>query len=84
MRYLPLLLIILTTTSLNYVVAQVSGTKTVPGDYPTIAAAVNAINSVGISGNVNIYVAGNHTETAPTGGIVLKFQSGVYFLRLIR
>jgi len=48
---------------------QLSGNKYVPGDYATIAAAVNALNSSGVTGGggVTFNVAANHTEsvTAP-------------------
>lgn len=44
--------------------AQISGTKTVPGDYATITAAVGALNTQGIgSGGVTINVAAGFTET---------------------
>lgn len=48
--------------------AQLSGTKTIPGDYATIAAAVTALNSQGVGpGGVTFNVAAGHTEsvTAP-------------------
>jgi len=61
----------------NLADSQVSGIKYVPGDYATIAGAVNAINTTGISGSVEIHVACGHTEVAPSGGIILKFQAGV-------
>lgn len=52
--------------------AQISGTKTVPGDYVTIAAAVADLNTNGIgAGGVTINVAAGHTEVAPAGGISL-------------
>jgi hypothetical protein len=44
--------------------AQLSGIKTIPGDYPTIAAAVTALNGAGVgSGGVTFNVAAGHTET---------------------
>ncbi len=52
--------------------AQLNGTVTVPGSYATIASAVQALNTQGVStGGVIINVAAGHTETAPAGGIVL-------------
>jgi hypothetical protein len=43
--------------------AQISGTQTVPGTYPTLAAAVTAINTSGIgSGGLTINVAAGYTE----------------------
>ena len=38
--------------SLNQAAAQVSGTKTIPGDYATIGAALADIQSSGLSGHV--------------------------------
>lgn len=51
--------------------AQVTGTKTIGVDYPTLAAAVTALNTSGISGPVIINVPGGYTETAPSGGYQL-------------
>ncbi len=51
--------------------AQVSGTKTIGIDYPTLAAAVSDLNTVGTSGPVTINVPAGYTETAPAGGYVL-------------
>lgn len=52
----------------NQLAAQISGTKTVCSggcDYPTIAAAVAALNTSGVgSGGVNIEVTAGHTETS--------------------
>jgi hypothetical protein len=43
---------------------QLSGTKTIPGDYATIEAAVAALNSQGVgAGGVTFNVAAGHTET---------------------
>ncbi|MEO5890247.1 MAG: hypothetical protein ABIQ31_08340 [Ferruginibacter sp.] len=47
--------------------SQLTGTKTIPGTYPTIAAAVTALNSAGVgSGGVIFNVAVNYTETIST------------------
>jgi len=44
---------------------QLSGTKIIPGDYPTIAAAITALNAAGVGGGgVTFNVAAGHTETA--------------------
>lgn len=51
--------------------AQMSGTYTVPGSYPTISAAVNALNTQGINGPVTINVNAGHTETV-AGTIILN------------
>jgi len=56
----------------NQANAQVSGTKTLPGDYATFAAFVTDINTNGIgAGGVTLNIADTHTETAPTGGYVI-------------
>jgi hypothetical protein len=47
--------------------AQLSGTKSIPVDYPTIAAAVTALNSAGVgTGGVTFNIAANYTETIST------------------
>ena len=47
--------------------AQLTGTKTIPGDYATIAAAIADLNTQGVgSGGVTFDVALNHTETFTT------------------
>jgi hypothetical protein len=57
------------TTATSF--AQLTGTKTIPGDYATIAAAVADLNSQGVgSGGVTFNVAAGHTETI-TSTIVL-------------
>lgn len=50
---------------------DLGGTKTIPGDYPTIAAAVTAINSGTVAtGGVTFNVSAGHTETS-TAAIIL-------------
>ncbi|UAY51277.1 hypothetical protein [Ferruginibacter albus] len=45
-------------------IAQINGTKTIPGDYATISAAVTALNTSGVgSGGVTFNIAANYTET---------------------
>ena len=51
--------------------AQVTGTKTIGVDYPTLAAAVTDLNTNGISGAVTINIPSGYTETAPAGGYLL-------------
>ena len=56
--------------SLN-VLAQLSGVKTIPGDYFTVAAAVTDLNTQGVgAGGVTINIAAGYTETL-TGKITL-------------
>lgn len=70
--------------------SQLTGTKTIPGDYATIAAAITDLNSQGVgTGGVTFDVAAGHTEVAsnlviqmitnpPTSGNQVVFQkSGV-------
>ncbi len=52
----------------QFMFGQLSGTKSIPGDYADIASAVTALNAVGVgSGGVTFNVAAGHTEsiTAP-------------------
>jgi trimeric autotransporter adhesin len=45
--------------------AQISGIKTIPGDYASISAAVSALNSSGVgAGGVTFNVAAGYTETS--------------------
>ncbi len=51
--------------------AQLTGVKTIPGDYPTLAAAITALNSSGVgTGGVTFNIAAGYTETftSPTAG----------------
>ena len=48
--------------------AQLSGTYNVPTNYPSLAAAITALNSQGVSGAVFIDITAGYTETAPVGG----------------
>ena len=44
--------------------AQLTGTKTIPGDYATVEAAITDLNAQGVgSGGVTFNVAAGHTET---------------------
>ncbi len=43
---------------------QISGVKYIPGDYPTIASAIGAINALGVGRDgVAFHIAANYTET---------------------
>jgi hypothetical protein len=81
-----LFLIVALLTQLNY--AQLTGTKTIPGDYATIAAAVTALNTSGVgAGGVTFNVASAHTEmitepilltaTGTSGNPIVFQKSGV-------
>lgn len=50
--------------------AQVTGTKSIPGDYATLAAAITDLNTNGVgAGGATINLT--TTETAPTGGYLI-------------
>lgn len=51
--------------------AQITGVQTIPGSYPTIEAAITALNSAGVgTGGATFNVAAGYTET-PTTSLVL-------------
>jgi hypothetical protein len=53
-------------------IAQLSGTKNIPGDYASIESAINSLNVSGVgSGGVKFNVAASYTETAPSGGFLI-------------
>lgn len=57
--------------------AQLTGTKNVPGDYATVAAAVTDLNTQGVgAGGVTFIVADGYTETAPAGGFTITNPTG--------
>ena len=57
--------------------AQLTGTKNVPGDYATVAAAVTDLNTQGVgAGGVTFVVADGYTETAPAGGFAVNNPTG--------
>lgn len=57
--------------------AQLTGTKTVPGDYASFAAAITDLNTQGVgAGGVIINVAAGFTETAPAGGYSITTLTG--------
>lgn len=59
--YLLLVLLFILATQL---MAQLTGTKTIPGDYATVAAAVTDLNAQGVgAAGVTFNVAAGHTET---------------------
>jgi hypothetical protein len=56
----------------NRMNAQLSGSYAVPATYTSIAAAINDLNTNGVSGAVTINISAGYTETAPVGGFVLN------------
>ncbi|MFN7325318.1 MAG: beta strand repeat-containing protein, partial [Chitinophagales bacterium] len=64
-------LLALFALSATAVYGQLSGTKTIPGDYASLSAAVSALNTQGVgAGGVTFNVAAGYTETL-TGKITL-------------
>lgn len=63
-RYRLLLALVFLTLLSNRGLAQVSGLKVIPGDYPTLAAAVTQLNAQGVgAGGATLEVARGYTET---------------------
>lgn len=51
---------------------QLSGTKNIPGDYPTLADAISSLNTLGVTApGVTLNLLAGHPETAPQGGFTL-------------
>lgn len=50
--------------------AQISGTKNIPGDYASLAAAITDLNTQGV-GTGGVIINLNQIETAPSGGYIL-------------
>lgn len=70
---LTFVLLFILTLGWSTLSGQISGIKSIPGDYPTIAAAIGALNAAGVgSGGVTFNVAAGHTEVFPyNGGSIL-------------
>src|SRR4051812_48932891 len=52
--------------------AQLMGTKNIPGDYATLAAAIIDLNTQGVgAGGVTLNLVAGNPETAPAGGYVV-------------
>ena len=66
-------LIIVLLFAIQLAFGQLSGIKTIPGDYASIEAAITALNTQGVgTGGVTFNVAAGHTETftTPTAGLI--------------
>jgi hypothetical protein len=72
-RFLPAVILFL-FCKINH--AQIAGSFSVPGSFPTLAAAINTLNITGVAGAVTINVAAGYTETVPTGGLRLMNPPG--------
>lgn len=56
--------------------AQLTGTKTIPGDYATLLAAITDLNTNGVGGGGVIFnIAPGYTETIPSGGYAINVLS---------
>jgi hypothetical protein len=63
--FYPLLTIVMVGLISGNAFAQLTGTKTIPGNYVSISAAITDLNTQGVgSGGVTFNVAAGHTETA--------------------
>ncbi len=68
-KFYFLLLTVLCTTISN---AQLTGTKTIPGDYPSLAAAITDLNLQGVgAGGVILNLLAGNPQTAPAGGYAI-------------
>ena len=47
------------------------GTYNIPGDYPTLAAAITDLNLLGVSGAVTMNLVAGNPQTAPAGGYII-------------
>ena len=74
MKKLISLFIFLFFVGINFnTYAQLTGTKIIPGDYPTVSAAITALNSNGVgSGGVTFNVNPGHSEIA--SNLVIAFS----------
>lgn len=69
------LLLIITQANAN-AGAPLTGTKTIPGTYATIAAAITDLNANGVgTGGVIFNIAPGHTETVPSGGLIINITT---------
>ena len=57
-------LFVLLTLTANNLFAQLNGTYTIPGNYSSISAAINALNTLGVSGNTTFLVSSGWREQA--------------------
>ncbi len=63
--------VVLTLTSRHQLYSQLNGTYNIPVDYPNLASAISALNTLGVNGPVVITINAGYTETAPVGGYTL-------------
>jgi len=64
--------------------AQLTGTRKVPGDYPTLAAAIADLNSKGVGkGGVTISLAADNPVTVPSGGFIITTSTASETNRIV-
>ncbi len=64
-----ILLLLTMATYSGKLMAQLTGTKNIPGDYATLALAITDLNTVGVGpGGVTLNLVAGNPETAPLGG----------------
>jgi trimeric autotransporter adhesin len=69
------------------ILAQLTGTYSVPGSFTSIAAAISSLNTLGVGGAVTINIAAGYSETVSAGGFSIfpvagaTATSGVVFQR---
>lgn len=52
--------------------SQLTGTRNIPGDYPDLASAINALNTQGVGpGGVTLNLVSGNPQTAPAGGYII-------------
>lgn len=72
MRKAPPLLLLAAALFAVPASAQLTGTKMIGADYPSVAAAITALNGAGVgAGGVTFNVPSGWTETAPAGGFTI-------------
>jgi hypothetical protein len=72
MKNISLLTAALTVLLTLTATAQLTGIKNIPGDYPTLDAAITDLNTQGVgAGGVTLNLLAGNPQTAPVGGYVL-------------
>jgi hypothetical protein len=57
--------------------APLVGTYNIPGDYPTLDAAITDLNAKGLGGAVTLNLLADNPQTAPAGGYVIGGSGSV-------
>ncbi len=76
-KYLPPIVILLFAVAANQnTIAQVSGVKTIPGDYNSITAALQQLSVTGVNGPTYLELQSNYNSAIETFPIVIKSIPG--------